>query len=151
MTFRKATIEDISQLHRVRASVRENCLSNPDLIKSKDYEQYLTHSGKGWVCEINEIIIGFAIVDVHAYNVWALFIQPGFEKKGIGRRLHDDMLDWYFTQTKETIWLTTNPKTRAEVFYRKAGWEDKGVETNGEIRFEYRSEDWKKVTKKRGI
>ncbi len=145
MIFREATIEDIPQLHRIRTSVKENCLSNPDLITSKDYEQYLTHFGKGWLCEINKVIIGFAIVDLHAHNVWALFIQPGFDKKGVGRRLHDDMLDWYFIQTKETIWLSTSPKTRAEGFYRKAGWVDKGVQANGEIRFECRSEDWKRV------
>ena len=41
-------------------------------------------TGKGWVCEIENRIVGFAIVDVVAHNVWALFVQPGFDGIGIG-------------------------------------------------------------------
>ena len=51
------------------------------------------------------------------------------------------MLDWYFTQTKEIVWLGTAPHTRAESFYRKCGWKETG--THGkEIKFEMCYEDW---------
>ena len=145
MIFREAQIADIPQIQIVRNSVKENTLSNPALVTDKDVEDYMTQRGKGWVCEINNTIVGFAIVSVTDHNVWALFIQPGFEKKGIGRRLHDEMMDWYFIQTPETIWLGTAPGTRAESFYRRAGWREVGIHGKGEIKFEMKAEDWKNM------
>jgi hypothetical protein len=52
------------------------------------------------------------------------------------------MLDWYFNQKKETVWLGTGPDTRAETFYRKAGWKERGKRPNGEIKFEMTYADW---------
>ena len=46
------------------------------------------------------------------------------------------MLKWYFDQGKENIWLTTDPGTKAEIFYRKNGWTETGQQPNGEIKFE---------------
>ena len=143
MIFREARTADIPQIQIVRNSVRENSLSDPALVPDRDVEEYITRRGKGWVCEMDSTITGFAIVSVTDHNVWALFIQPGFEQKGIGRRLHDEMMDWYFSQTGETIWLGTAPGTRAEAFYRKAGWKETGIHGKGEIKFEMTSEKWK--------
>ena len=143
MIYREAEIKDIHQMHVVRNSVKENVLSNPDLITTRDYEDYLTNRGKGFVCEINNEIVGFSIVDLADKNVWALFINPAYEGKGIGKELHDLILTWYFNQTTETIWLGTEPKSRAEVFYRKNGWKEKGMHGKNEIKFEMRFEDWK--------
>jgi GNAT superfamily N-acetyltransferase len=143
MIFRQAQITDISQIQIVRNSVKENPLSDPALVPDKDVEDYITRRGKGWVCEIDNTVVGFAIVSITDHNVWALFIQPGFEKKGIGRGLHDKMMDWYFHQTAETIWLGTAPGTRAEAFYRKAGWKEAGIHGKGEIKFEMTAEEWK--------
>jgi len=144
MIFREIQIADIPKIQLVRNSVRENSLSDPALVPDKDVEEYITRRGKGWVCEMDNTIKGFAIVSVTDHNVWALFIQPGFEKKGIGRRLHDVMMDWYFKQTNETIWLGTAPGTRAEAFYRKAGWKEAGIYGKGEIKFVMTEKDWKK-------
>jgi len=142
MIFREATIEDIQQIQVVRNSVKENMLSNPALVSDEDCKIYLTQNGKGWVCEVNDHIVGFSIVDVQDKNVWALFVHPAFEKKGIGKKLHDAMINWYFNQTKETIWLGTAPNTRAEKFYRKAGWKEIGIHGKGEIKFEMNYQDW---------
>jgi GNAT superfamily N-acetyltransferase len=143
MNFREARKEDISQIQNVRNSVKENTLSDPALVTDQDCEDYLFSRGKGWVCEIEDRIIGFAIVDMKDHNVWALFVQPGFDGKGIGKRLHDDMLNWYFSQTNVTIWLGTAPNTRAEKFYRKAGWNQVGIHGKGEIKFEVTYQEWK--------
>ena len=144
MTLRKAKTVDIPQIQIVRNAVKENRLSNPALVTDNDCKDYLTRRGKGWVYEINDRIVGFAIIDLEAHNVWALFIEPGYEGKGIGRALHDKMLDWYFTQTDITIWLGTAPQTRAEVFYRNAGWKETGIHGKGEIKFEMSFAAWKK-------
>ena len=136
MIFREARVTDIPQIQLVRNSVRENTLSNPALVTDDDCKNYLVNRGKGWICEIDNRIVGFAIVDLKGHNVWALFVEPDFEGKGIGKRLHDDMLDWYFSQSDTTIWLGTAPQTRAEKFYRKAGWKEVGIHGKGEIKFE---------------
>jgi GNAT superfamily N-acetyltransferase len=127
MIFREAKTPDIKQIQIVRNSVRENILSNPDLVTDKDCEEFLTLRGKGWVCEIENQIVGFSIVDLKENNIWALFLMPEFEKKGIGQKLHNLMLDWYFEQTQDTVWLGTTPKTRADNFYRKSGWTEVGM------------------------
>jgi GNAT superfamily N-acetyltransferase len=141
MIIREARVEDIPQIQIVRNSVKENMLSDPRLVSNKDCEDYITERGKGWVCEIDKKIVGFSIVDLVDKNVWALFVQPGYDKKGIGKKLHDIMIDWYFGQTDETIWLGTAPGTRAEQFYRAAGWKEAGMHGK-EIRFELRKDEW---------
>lgn len=144
IVFREAAISDIPQLHHIRMSVKENALSNPDLVKPVDYEEFLTVRGKGWLCEADHLVVGFAIVDIVDRNVWALFLHPSYEQKGIGRKLHDAMMNWYFGQTTEKIWLSTSPGTRAEAFYHKAGWQQTGFQANGEVRFEMTIDDWRK-------
>ncbi|WP_228442103.1 GNAT family N-acetyltransferase [Chryseobacterium nematophagum] len=123
--------------------MKENILSDPGLVTDKDCEEFLFIRGKGWVCEIEKNIVGFSIVDRKENNIWALFIHPDFEKQGIGRKLHNIMLDWYFDQTHQTVWLGTAPTTRAEIFYRKSGWAEIGTHGNGEIKFEMTYHNWK--------
>ena len=103
MIYREAEINDIAQIQFVRNAVKENMLSNPALVPDKDVEEYMTKRGKGWICEVDKKIVGFAIVDLIDNNVWALFILPEFEAMGIGKKLHQAMMDWYFLQTKEKI------------------------------------------------
>ncbi|HEX5154175.1 MAG TPA: GNAT family N-acetyltransferase [Parafilimonas sp.] len=122
MIFREATIEDIPQIQLVRNSVKENMFSDPALVTDKDCKDYLTQKGKGRACIIENRLVGFSIVNLKDKNIRALFVHPDFEHNGIGKKLHDMMLHWHFDQTKETVWLGTAPGTRAETFYRKAGW-----------------------------
>lgn len=145
MTFREAQISDIPQIQFVRNSVKENKLSDPGLVTDKEVEDYICNRGKGWVCIIENRVVGFAIVSVTENNVWALFIQPGYDRRGIGKKLHDDMIDWYFSQSNTTIWLGTAPGTRAEEFYRKAGWKEVGMHGKGEIKFEMTADEWEKI------
>ncbi|NEU08181.1 GNAT family N-acetyltransferase [Flavihumibacter sp. R14] len=147
MTIREASIEDIKQIQFVRNSVKENTLSDPNLVTDEDCIEFITERGKGWVCEIDHEIVGFAIVDLKDKNIWALFLRPEFEKQGIGRQLHDTMLGWYFQQSKSSIWLGTSSMTRAEAFYRKAGWKEIGTHGKAEIKFEMTCDDWQKLSK----
>ncbi len=142
MIIREAELKDIPQIQVVRNAVTENTLSDPAMVPDSDVEDYITRRGKGWICEMENRIVGFSIVSVMDKNVWALFIQPGYDKQGIGQRLHDAMMEWYFVQTPETIWLGTAPGTRAEKFYRKAGWTETGTHGKGEIKFEMTQEAW---------
>ncbi|NLR82542.1 GNAT family N-acetyltransferase [Chitinophaga eiseniae] len=145
MIIREARLHDIPQIQTVRNAVRENMLSNPNLVTDQDCETFLFTRGKGWVCEIGRQVVGFSIVDLQEHNIWALFVHPEFDKQGIGRQLHDVMLDWYFTQTDTPLWLGTAPGTRAASFYQKAGWKETGVHGKGEIKFEMTVDQWRQL------
>lgn len=142
--FREANIHDIPQTTVMHNAVKENTLSNPDLISTEDYIEFMTVRGKGWVCEVDGQIVGFSIPDVVDNNIWTLFVHPDFEKKGIGRKLHDIMLDWYFAQGKSQVWLGTAPGTRAEEFYRRSGWKQNGMHGK-EVKFERTKTDWELI------
>lgn len=142
--IRVATIADIKQIQLVRHSVTENVLSDPGLVTDDDCKTFLTERGQGWVYVIDNKVVGFSIVDVIDHNVWALFIHPAYEKKGIGKKLHWVMLDWYFKQTDITLWLGTSPNTRAENFYKIAGWKAVGLHADDEIKFEMTKAQWVK-------
>ena len=145
MKIRVANAKDISQIQTVRNLVKENRLSDPALVPDSDVEDYINRRGKGWVCEIDEQVVGFAIADLVDNNIWALFIHPDFERIGIGKKLHDEMMNWYFSRTDKTVWLGTAPKTRAELFYRKAGWKEVGMHGKGEIKFEMTKDEWRSL------
>ena len=147
MKIRVANAKDISQIQTVRNLVKENRLSDPALVPDSDVEDYINRRGKGWVCEIDEQVVGFAIADLVDNNIWALFIHPDFERMGIGKKLHDEMMNWYFSRTDKTVWLGTAPKTRAELFYRKAGWKEVGIHGKGEIKFEMTKDKWRSFQK----
>ena len=147
MKIRVAETRDIYQIQVVRNLVKENQLSDPSLVPDRDVEDFITRRGRGWVCELNEQIVGFAIADLVDNNIWALFIHPDFERMGIGKKLHHEMLNWYFSQTDKTVWLGTSPKTRAELFYRKAGWKEVGLHGKGEIKFEMTKNEWRSLQK----
>ncbi len=145
MIFREATVDDIDEYMIVRMAVKENVLNTPALVTKEGEAKYLTTDGKGWVCVLNEKIVGFSIVGLVQRNVWALFVLPEFEKFGIGKKLHHIMLSWYFKQTTEPVWLTTAPNTRAELFYEKQGWQKDGMKGN-EVLFTMNQNTWKSLS-----
>ncbi|MXV52851.1 GNAT family N-acetyltransferase [Pedobacter sp. HMF7647] len=140
--FRESEPADIAGMQIVRNSVKENQLSDPSVVPDSDVADYISRRGKGWVCEIDKKIVGFSIADLEGHSVWALFVHPNYEKSGIGSKLLSMMLNWYFGETTETIWLSTAPGTRAELFYHKKGWIQTGLHPNGETRFELSYEEY---------
>lgn len=145
ITYREAQIEDIKSIQSVRHSVKENILSDPGLVTDADVEAFLTKRGKGWVCEMDGNIVGFAIADLQEENIWALFLRPEAEGLGIASHLHHLMMDWYFSTGKKEAWLGTSPNTRAEKFYLRKGWTKAGKHGEDEIKFTMSKEDWLKI------
>ena len=140
--LRPALEADFPALHRLRMGVRENILADPAAVTVAHYAHILASGGIGWVCEERGVILGFAIVDTVRANVWALFVEPEHEGRGVGRALHDAMLDAYFATGAHSLWLSTDGGTRAERFYRAAGWRHAG-EHRGEQRFEMDAALWR--------
>ena len=144
MKIREATENDIAQIQVVRNLVKENVLSDPSKVTDEICRDYLLKRGKGWVCEFERRIVGFAIADLVDNNVWALFIDPEFENRGIGKLLHQLMMDWYFSNDKTFAWLSTEKNTRAEMFYRMNGWVEAGDYGKIEVKLMMHREIWLK-------
>lgn len=142
MEYREALVGDIPQIQVVRNAVKENMLSDPALVSDADCETFMTQRGKGWVCVDDGKITGFAIADLAENNIWALFVDPAYEGKGIGKTLHRMMMDWYFGQGKDHVWLGTAPGTRAEKFYAQQGWTATGTVHKNETKFEMTAREW---------
>jgi GNAT superfamily N-acetyltransferase len=134
MEVRLATRDDIPDLQRIRGAVRENRLVSVALTET-DYVRHLDRDARTWVATWERRVAGFAAGDRALANVWALFIDPAYERRGAGRALHDACVDWLL-EAVPAIWLTTEPGTRAERFYRAAGWRAAGTTSSGELRFE---------------
>lgn len=144
--YREALVADIPQIQRVRNAVKENRLSDPALVPDADVEDFIIRRGKGWVAESAGQVLGFAIADLVDSNIWALFVDPDSEANGIGSALHRIMLNWYFDQGKENVWLGTAPHSRAERFYRMQGWRETGIHGKGEVKFEMSREEWRAIS-----
>ncbi len=139
--IRIASEADVPQMHHIRLNVRENRLLDPSVIQPTDYVPMLSERGRGWVAELGGRIAGFAVADLSRANIWALFVDSDCEGLGIGRMLHDAMLHWMFGKGVPRVWLGTEPGTRAERFYKSAGWQY--VEyARGEAKYELLREEW---------
>lgn len=135
VSIRQARSSDAAAMHRVRMSVRENRLTSV-VLSEIDYVVAIEERGFGWVVERDGAIVAFAVGDSVSGSIWALFVEPGNEGRGYGRRLHDTMVEWLWEEGHDQLWLTTEPGTRAERFYQRAGWEGIGAVAGGEVRFE---------------
>ena len=135
ITIRVADRADIPGMHRVRLAVRENRLISSTITEAT-YVPAIEQWGRGWVAEEHGVVVGFAIGNKTNGNVWALFVDPRFEGRGVGRRLQDAMLQWLFAEGVPRLWLTTDPESRARRFYEATGWNFVRTLGNGEVEFE---------------
>lgn len=146
--LRQATRDDTAEIWRVRYAVTENTLP-PGRIGDAELHAYLEDFGRGWVVELAPApdlrIAGFAIGDARDGHIWAMFVDPALHGQDHGRQLHTVMVDWLFAQGHRRLDLGTQPGSRAEAFYRRAGWRPTGdaLDAHGDRLFELRIEDWK--------
>jgi len=140
--IRQALPGDAAALNALRLRVRENILSRPGWLTEQRTVHAISVTGRGWLWEQDGRALGFSVADARARNIWALFVEPGFEGRGIGRALLAVAVRWLWDQGDQPIWLSTEPGTRAERFYRAAGWQETGRTAGGELRFELHRELW---------
>ena len=138
-TLRLAARADVPGMQRVRHAVKENRLVSR-VIPDDEVIDAIEHSGRGWVVEDQGEVIAFAIGNAVDGSVWALFVDPLHEGRGYGRQLHDVMVEWLHARGHARLWLTTDPGTRAQRFYARAGWVGRGLQANGELRFEHEAD-----------
>ncbi|HFV9292216.1 GNAT family N-acetyltransferase [Serratia fonticola] len=97
----------------------------------------LTGRQRGWIAEIDGIARGFAMADADNASVFALFVEPGFERQGIGRNLMVEVEKWLAGMGCQQIWLETdrNRLVRANGFYRHIGWLESNLQPDGQAKF----------------
>ncbi|MEW6436170.1 MAG: GNAT family N-acetyltransferase [Pseudomonadota bacterium] len=132
--IRKADRGDISRIKEIRNSVRENKLRDPSRVKDEDIYWFIDNPGI-FVWEEDSKIVGFSAADPRDGSIFALFMDEAYEGRGIGRALFDKACEVLLNAGCPRKWLTTWPGTRAEKFYRKAGWRITGT-SDGNLVFE---------------
>jgi GNAT superfamily N-acetyltransferase len=133
--LRQALAADIASIQRVRRAVHENRLVSTT-ITDEHVRAAIEDTGRGWVVASGGEVVAFAVGDATNGNLWALFVDPAFERRGFGRRLHDVTMAWLAARGVRRAWLTTEPGTRAQSFYEAAGWRRTNVTEGGELRYE---------------
>ncbi|MCC6070206.1 GNAT family N-acetyltransferase [Massilia sp. GCM10020059] len=122
-SYRVACAQDIPAMSAIRLAVGENKLRDPGRITPKMYADYLDALGRGWVCERDGVIAGFAYADREDGAIWALFVDPAHEGCGIGKHLLALATGYLFEQGHARVVLSTGPDTRADRFYTAQGWQ----------------------------
>lgn len=140
-SVRPAVIADIGAMFHIRTSVRENAMSYRALIAAGitpgRVARLLDGSGAGWMARADTEDAGFALADARAGMIFALFVLPQHQGKGIGRALLRLAEEWLAARGWREIWLETgaDPALRAAGFYRRMGWQEDGIAPNGQRRF----------------
>jgi GNAT superfamily N-acetyltransferase len=132
--IRNATRSDIPRIFAIRGAVRENRLRDPSRVTVEQICWFIDHPGL-FVWEEDGKVVGFSAADPRNGNIVALFMDEDYEGRGIGRALFERACDVLSAADCKRMWLTTWPGTRAERFYRKAGWRVSGSE-DGNLVFE---------------
>jgi GNAT superfamily N-acetyltransferase len=132
---RRAVYADIERIMAIRHDVRENRLFDPNSVTAADCAAFIDRA-EMWVWVEDGQVQGFSAGDPSDGTIWALFIDPAFESRGIGRTLLALACGTVRAAGYETARLNTEAGTRAEQFYRMNGWRAVGQGTKGEIIFE---------------
>src|SRR3977135_2491285 len=84
--IRRARPDERERITEIRFAVQENRLDDPTLVTDEDHACFEEHPGI-WVWEEGGHILGFSAGDTRDGTIWALFVDPAFERRGIGRAL----------------------------------------------------------------
>jgi len=112
--LRQAVRSDVAGLFRVRQAVSENRLFLLTLADDQIIEALET-TGRGWVIELDGVIVAFAIGDALTGGISALFVDPPHRGHGYGRRLYDTVVEWLWSQGHDRGWLNGEPDAGALV------------------------------------
>lgn len=136
--LRPVKVGDLPAIFDIRTSVRENALTMEELaergITPNSFGARLEEQAlQAWCAEVEDQLVGFSVVDSAAREVFALFVRPEAEGRGVGGALLDVAVDWLFQRGPKPIRLVTGPDTRAYVFYTKRGWRYVSLAPHGDV------------------
>jgi GNAT superfamily N-acetyltransferase len=122
-----ATVEDVESLFEIRTSVAQNHLSREQMDALGITAQVLNSAIKEgpcvWIAEVDERPVAFSMIDRDEGEVFAMFVRPAYENRGLGRLLMAAAEAELF-RAHERIFLVTDGRQeiRANGFYQRLGW-----------------------------
>lgn len=140
--IRPATPKEVAAIFDVRCSVRENHMSREELaaldITPETVGEMIT--GGDYIVPVALIggkIAGFAMAQISEGYVFALFVSPEHEGKGLARALMLEVESGFVEHGVTEAWLFTGAEKgiRAPGFYRHLGWVESGVMEDGQLKF----------------
>lgn len=96
----------------MRYAVSEKHLSSLTIPDDQVIEA-LESTGRGWVIELDGVIVAFAIGSALTGSIGALFVDPRHRGQGYGRRLYDTVVEWLWSQGHDRVWLDSQPDAGA--------------------------------------
>lgn len=142
MYIRPATIEDVHSLFEIRCSVHENHMSREQMAAlniTPDTVRNMIASGDYIVpvAFVDSEAVGFAMAQISESYIFALFVTPSHEGRGIGSQLLGYVEAALHRHGVREAWLCTDAdeKVRAVGFYRHFGWCETGLMEDGQLRF----------------
>lgn len=136
---RLAQPSDIKGIFDVRTSVKENHLSREEMERMGITESVVTNmienSRCAWVAEEDGKVTGFSMILPDEACLFAAFVLPKYEGRGLGRILVG-LAEQEIFKHHEVAWLETDKNSRAAGFYRRLGWIEKGNVSESDIRLE---------------
>lgn len=124
---RVATVGDIEALFEIRTSVVQNHLSREQMTELGIIPQVLADSINeapcAWIAEVQGKPAAFSMVDLAEGEVFAMFVLPAYENRGLGRLLMA-VAEQALFEHHEEIFLITDGRgdVRANGFYQRLGW-----------------------------
>lgn len=136
---RLARASDVGGIFHVRTSVSENVLTMSELagmgITEASVAAMIEGSPCAWVASEGALVVGFSMIDPVEGALFAAFVLPSHEGKGIGKVLVQTAEAVLFAH-HAVIWLETAKASRAAGFYRRLGWGNEKDIGGGDIRLE---------------
>jgi ribosomal protein S18 acetylase RimI-like enzyme len=127
LTYRAMTVDDIPAVLEVRFSTVENAITLEEMaadygITPATIAASMQGDSRGWLCEDESKVVGFAMGDCTNGEVQVVAVRPGHEGRGIGKALLARVTDWLFAEGHEELWLgaSPDPEVRATGFYRRS-------------------------------
>jgi ribosomal protein S18 acetylase RimI-like enzyme len=128
-TIRPATLADVDETFSVRGATRENAVPRERLAAlgitpASVSEAMQTGTYASWVAETDGRIVGFCNAEAQTGEVIVLAILDGYERRGIGRALLSQAVDFLHGRGCPRLWLMagSSDRLRSHGFYRANGW-----------------------------
>ena len=139
LVFREEREEDIEATLEMRGRTRENPVSRAYLTSlgitpESVAADFRSGNAKGWVCVDRRGVAGFSGADAARGEVVVVAVLPGYEGRGVGKRLLALAVGWLRSRGCGRVWLAANPDPagRAHGFYRRLGWRPTGEMQHGD-------------------
>lgn len=139
MHYREITPDDMAAIFDIRVKTWHNPNGAEELmqmgITHDSVIEMMRISHRGWLAECDGQVVGFAMGNKQAGEMWVIAVLKDYENRGIGKSLIQLVENWLVSEGCNELWLTTDPDEnyRAVGFYRHLGWKDWKMENN--VRF----------------